>query len=185
MYLVPLPFEIVHLLDRLGSPPRLTAHLTLVHDVACMLTLKIDEIWPKLDYNREMVHLGAAIHDIGKILHPTELSGPGHLHEVAGEMILNAQGFPHRLAHIACSHGQWANESDIGMEDLFVALADTWWRGKRDEALETAVTQQIIQQIHDEQWQVFSHLDTIAADIAEKADARLAWQSGQPINSQG
>jgi len=28
--------------------------------------------------------MGAALHDIGKVLHPEELSGPGNAHEIAG-----------------------------------------------------------------------------------------------------
>ena len=39
-----LPEEISALLSKQNSPPRLVAHLTLVHDVAMDLVAKIEEI---------------------------------------------------------------------------------------------------------------------------------------------
>ena len=44
---------------------------------------------------------GAATHDVGKVLQPSELSGPGSAHEPAGHALLLAHGVPERLARIA------------------------------------------------------------------------------------
>ncbi len=153
MELKPLPAGIASLLEALGAPPRLIAHLTLVHDVAHTLVAHFEDAWPSLAYDQHAVLIGAATHDIGKIAHPDE------------------------LARFARTHGQWAVEPEPRIEDLLVALADHWWRGKRDEALETALCQQIAEETHQAAWQVFLVLDEIAAGITAEADSRLAWQS--------
>jgi hypothetical protein len=41
---------------------------------------------------------------------------------------------------------------------LLVAIADSWWRGKRDDQLETAVSRWIAQETQEPQWQVFAAL---------------------------
>ena len=176
MHLEPLPTEVADLLRRLMAPPRLVAHLTLVHDVACTLTARLDAAWPTLAYDRTAVRIGAAIHDVGKTVHPEELTHPGHAHEQAGERLLLAQGFPEALARFARTHSQWAAAPASQPEDLLVALADGWWRGKRDDQLEAAVGRWIAHQTQAAHWQVFASLDDIATSITTSADARLAWQ---------
>ena len=46
MNVAPLPPEVVTLLDKLNAPPRLIAHLTLVHDVARTLTTRLSGLAP-------------------------------------------------------------------------------------------------------------------------------------------
>jgi len=75
--LFPLPSEINDLLLKTRSSPRLKAQLCLVHDVACQLTARLSVAWPELLFDAEAVQVGAAIHDIGKAVHPRELSEPG------------------------------------------------------------------------------------------------------------
>lgn len=41
MYLAPLPAQVVRLLEALHAPPRLVAHLRLVHDVARTIISRI------------------------------------------------------------------------------------------------------------------------------------------------
>ena len=154
-----------HTPQQLGAPPRLVAHLTLVHDVSCLLTAQLHATWPALRYDRTAVQVGAALHDIGKTVHPEELTQPGHAHEAAGEVLLGEHGFPETLARIARTHRQWPDELTPQPEDLLVALADTWWRGKREEQLEAAVCRWIAEQMQLAQWQVFTALDDIAAGI--------------------
>jgi putative nucleotidyltransferase with HDIG domain len=177
----PLPEPIARLLSALGASPRLVAHLTLVHDVACILVARLDARWPDLAYDREAVRLGAAVHDIGKVEHPEELTQPGHLHEAAGEALLRAHGFSAELARFARTHGQWAGEPRPGLEDLLVALADNWWRGRRDERLEAAVCRQIADQAREPEWPVFLALDDLAAGITRESDRRLAWQTQHAV----
>ncbi len=47
MNLEPLPSKVYELLQRLHAPPRLIAHLTIVHDVAKTLIGKMDPAWAK------------------------------------------------------------------------------------------------------------------------------------------
>jgi hypothetical protein len=176
-----MPPEVVSLLERLAAPPRLVAHLTLVHDVAYTLIDRVDEAWPDLSYDREAVRFGAATHDIGKVAHPEELTRPGHMHEAAGETLLRCHGYPDELARFARTHGEWASEPAPLLEDVLVALADKWWRGSRNESLEGVVCQLISQQVGADQWQVFLALDDLATDIAADADRRLAWQNQHTV----
>ncbi len=171
--MLPLPAEVSRLLESLDAPRRLVAHLILVHDTACSMVAAFDQAWPALTYDREAVRLGAAIHDIGKITHPDELRGPGHAHEAAGESLLLAQGWPEHLSRFARTHGQWSTLSVPPLEDLLVALADNWWRGRRDEVIESAVCAQIAAQTHQSAWQVYLALTEIADVITSSADERL------------
>ncbi|HUY77331.1 MAG TPA: HD domain-containing protein [Ktedonobacterales bacterium] len=175
---LPLPPPVSDLLARLGAPARLNAHLTLVHTTACAIITRFDIAWPDLAYAREAVRFGAAIHDIGKIVFPNELTGPGREHEAAGVSLLRAHGIAERLARFAQTHGQWGDDSLL--EDLLVALADHWWRGKRAERLESLICRQIAQQREAPIWQVFMTLDDIAADVTRDADQRLLWQNQHP-----
>lgn len=80
----PVPPLAEKLLLENKASPRLRAHLEAVHDAALRLTEQVSAQWPSLVFNTEDVLFGAAVHDIGKIRHPEELSRPGHLHEDAG-----------------------------------------------------------------------------------------------------
>jgi putative nucleotidyltransferase with HDIG domain len=177
----PLPPEVSALLSRVGASPRLVAHLTLVHDVTCHLVARLDTLWPTLHYDRDAVRLGAALHDIGKAVHPEELTHPGHRHELAGEQVLRAQGFSKSLARFARTHEQWSEVAVVQPEDLLVAVADRWWRGRRDDPLEATIGRWIAGETQAAAWQVFADLDNIAADITADADARLAWQQRFPV----
>ena len=182
MYLAPLPAQVVSLLEALHAPPRLVAHLRLVHDVARTIISRIDQAWSNLVYDRQAVLIGAATHDIGKIIHPEELTHPGHEHEKAGEALLKALGVSEQIARFARTHRQWADEPQGQLEDYLVALADTLWRGKRDEQLEEAISKCIVAQTHQAQWHVFLTLDAIATGITAEADRRLAWQNQHPLS---
>lgn len=177
MELYPLPTSIGRLLNVLGAPPRLVAHLTLVHGSACQITTAFAESWTELTYDRYAVHLGAAVHDVGKILFPSELSQSGHNHEWAGEELLRSLGFPADLARFTRTHAQWAENASVQIEDLLVALADKLWRGKRDETLEATLCEHIAERTDQERWQIFAELDDIATTIAADADERLSWQN--------
>jgi len=93
----PLPSKVSDLLIKLKAPARLESHLMLVHDVACQLTARLGVAWPGLVIDQGAVHLAAAIHDIGKAVHPNELVGPRHDHETAGQDLLILHGWPENL----------------------------------------------------------------------------------------
>ena len=94
----PLPPAALAVCDALGAPPRLVAHLRLVHDCAAELVEAIHQEFPRLRFDPDAVLFGAATHDIGKTLHPQELIGPGAEHEAAGPGLLERLGVPPALA---------------------------------------------------------------------------------------
>jgi hypothetical protein len=175
----PLPPAAESLLADLDAPPRLVAHLRAVHDVACRLVHWVSAHHPSLDLDHEAVLFGAATHDVGKVLHPEELSAPGSAHEAAGHELLRARGIDERLARFARTHGSWTAESSL--EELLVSLADKVWKAKRVADLEQLVTAHLATAAGHEPWEVFMALDDELDRIAAGADARLAFQSSYPI----
>jgi hypothetical protein len=146
----PLPDDVAALLDRLRAPPRLIAHLKLVHNVATQIVTGICRQWPALEFDEPGVLYGAATHDIGKILHPEELSAPGSRHEEAGALLLLQHGVSSWRAHFAWTHGQWCNVPRPLIDDLLVALADTIWSGKRNLDLEQCIAAEIGQAVGED-----------------------------------
>ncbi len=49
-----------------------------------------------------------------------------------------------------------------GQPHTLVAFADTIWKGKRNEALEREIAQQIARRCREETWEVYMKLDDIA-----------------------
>lgn len=172
-----LPVAAQELCSKLQAPARLTAHLTLVHDAAVEIVDGLRLRFPTLSFDSESVLFGAATHDLGKVLHPDELVGPGRRHESDGPGLLESEGVAPELARFARSHAAWAVES-LAIEDLLVALADCVWKGKRMEDLESQVAAQIGSKTGGESWEVFEKLDGLLEEIAESSDERLAWQRG-------
>jgi hypothetical protein len=173
----PLPEEARQLCNKLAAPALLVAHLTLVHDVACDLVGAIEANFAGLAFDRDAVLFGASTHDLGKVLHPSELSGPGHRHEEDGPALLEGHGVPPALARFAGTHAAWRREADLAIEDLLVSLADSMWKGQRNEELETRVESLISKGTGIEGWAVFATLDDIVGGAAMGAEARLAWQA--------
>lgn len=178
--MIPLPRRVRDLLDERDAPPRLVAHLTLVHQVVGELSLALTDAWPNLHFDRQAVLLGAATHDIGKIIQRHELAKPGTQHERAGVALLRRYGFSQEHARFARTHGEWDHDPNPRLEDLMVALADTIWKGKRDDRLEAALVALIARSQAAEPWAVYSTLDGIIQPIAQGADSRLAWHGQHP-----
>ena len=176
----PLPVEVAALLDEVGAPPRLVAHLRAVHDVAVRLVDWAGRHCPELGIDREAVLFGAATHDIGKALHPGELSGPGARHEEAGRELLLAHGVRPGLARFAGTHASWTAPG-VGVDDLLVSLADKVWKNKRVAELEDLVVAELSRAGGRPVWQEFLDLDEFLTGLGEDADARLAWQAAHPV----
>ncbi|MFQ6397570.1 HD domain-containing protein [Nocardia sp. KC 131] len=175
-----LPERVEVLLESLNAPPRLAAHLRAVHDVAWQLADWVQQHYDAARFDRTAMLFGAATHDIGKTIHPNELSGPGSAHEQAGYELLLAQGFENSSARFARTHGSWT-EADIGVEDLLVSLADKIWKAKRVPELEQLVVQHLSAVGGQQSWQVFMTLDDELDRIAADADQRLAFQAKYPV----
>jgi hypothetical protein len=168
----PLPPDALRLLTLASAPALLIRHLALVHDVACDLLdgLAAHGLLPAT-VDADAVRMGAALHDIGKTLHPAELTHPGALHEAAGESLLQELQLPPHLARFARTHA-----APLDLEDLLVAWADKLWRGKRDAALEDTLLTALSTALATPAWQLWLDLDDLATTTALSADARLAYQ---------
>lgn len=171
----PLSEEIQQVLRQLDVCPRLAAHLSLVHDAALEIVTGLAQHFPELQFDQHAVCFGAATHDLGKVLHPNELTGPGNLHENDGPGLLERQGVPSQLARFTRTHGAWDREQ-LEIEDLLVALADTIWKGQRIGSLEDLIVTRISQTTGEARWEVFGTLDEIVTVITEKGDERLEYQ---------
>lgn len=175
----PLPDEVSELLEKLAAPPRLAAHLRAVHDVACSLADWLEKQHPELVFDREATLFGAATHDIGKTIHPEELSGPGAAHEQAGYELLLSQGIDEERARFARTHAAWS--ADVGVEDLLVSTADKVWKAKRVTDLEQLLVDRLTAASGQSPWEVFMALDDVLDRIAAAADGRLAFQARHPV----
>jgi hypothetical protein len=177
-----LPADVVGLLERLGAPPRLAAHLRVVHDVAGQLVDLLASRQPDLIVDRDAVMFGAATHDVGKVIYPAELGGPGSAHEQAGYALLIAEGIPEELARFARTHGDWS-ASGLTVEDHLVSLADKIWKAKRVPGLEDLVVNRLTAATGTERWQAFMALDEMLEQLAGGSDLRLAFQASYPITT--
>ncbi|WP_225825740.1 HD domain-containing protein [Streptomyces naphthomycinicus] len=178
--LLPLPERAALLLERVDAPPRLVAHLRAVHDVAAQLVAWVRAHCPELEFDAEAVLFGAATHDIGKALHPAELSGPGARHESAGRELLLTHGVPAALARFAGTHASWTVPG-TGAEDLLVSLADKIWKNRRVTELEDLVVARLAGAGGRRPWEWFMELDEALTAIGESADRRLAYQMSHPL----
>jgi hypothetical protein len=170
-----LPSAATRLCEKLAAPPLLVRHLILVRDAAVELLDGLAATFPDLVLDREAILIGSAIHDIGKVLHPHELIGPGNQHEVDGPGLLEQHGVSPKLARFARTHGRWRMTDDL--EDLFVALADNVWCGRRVGELEARIAAVLAAALGVEEWAAWSRLDTVCGEIASRGEERLAWQS--------
>lgn len=180
MSYLPLPSCVQALLQKVQAPPRLVAHLILVHHVAVQIVEKLRELWPPLQYDQEAVLVGAATHDMGKVLYPKECVEVGEKHEREGAALLEKYGFPQRYIHFTWTHAHW-DQLDVSLEDLLVGWADKLWKGKRVEDLEEKVVDFLVEQLPEERWSIFMKMDEMATQIAMDAEERLLWQSLHPV----
>ena len=168
-------FVHLEIFERLKMPPRLLAHLTLVHDAEKWLLKEIAATFPKVKIDKELALFGAATHDIGKCVCKNELTQPGREHEAQGQKLLLSLGASPQMAAFAKNHSTWSERSSI--ESLLVSLADKIWKGSRVAELEDLVASKISQASALEKWEAYLLLDDIIQKIASGADKRLAWQN--------
>lgn len=158
------------LLADLGAPPRLLRHLALVGEAADQLVAEYRALG--LAFDSRLIELGVAVHDAGKILHPTELEGPGNRHEADGEAMLLARGVEAAIARCCVSHATWWDDA-VSFEERTVALADKLWKGKREAELELSVVDMIAAQLGVGRWDVFPRMDLLFETIAADGPDRL------------
>lgn len=178
----PLPNRVVQLLADANAPARLVAHLRLVHDTAAEVVEWLHEHYPDLRFDAEAVLFGAATHDIGKAVHPQELSGPDSAHEPSGQRLLIDAGIEERLARFAGTHGSWS-QPDSTLEDQLVAVADKVWKGKRVRDLEDRLVERIAVDARQERWETFLALALaqLLTGLADRSEARLTFQNDYAV----
>jgi HD domain len=159
------------LLQELGASPHLIQHVKLVGEAAEKLILQFQQL--AFQFDPDWIRLGVAFHDVGKILHPLELTEKGTQHEAAGEMLLLSQNIDPKIARCCRSHGQW-QQLECSFEELVVALADNLWKGKRNTELEHQVITKIAAICDRDYWDIFVDLDSGFEEIAAKGNSRLA-----------
>jgi hypothetical protein len=166
------PEEAWALLRKLDAPPALIRHSELVMEAADQLLDRLAFLG--VSVTAEAVRYGVVIHDIGKILHPNEISGGGSKHEEAGQALLLKHGVPRTLARICVTHARW-NEDGIfsHFEDLLVALADRLWKGRREAQLEERIISCSAARLAGDVWDLFVPLDTLFEAIAAGGHERL------------
>ena len=169
----PLPGTAAELLRAVDAPAGLGAHQRVVHDVAWSLTDALGRRRPDLEFDTTAVLFGAATHDIGKVVHPGELTGPGSAHEAAGEELLLRYGVPAHLARFAGSHGSCWTRPSATLDELLVSLADQIGTGNRVPDLENRVTE------------ATGHLTDVLDALAAGASQRLAFQLSYPLPEGG
>lgn len=172
-----LPTEAAQVVQKVEPDPYLLAHLVLVHDTAFHLVEAIGANWSGLVFDTQLVLLGAALHDIGKVRHPEEMSAPGSRHHEAGFALLQELGMDAAQARFARTHGAWRREEALTLEDLIVALADVIWAGGRERELEDMVAEALNAIDGRELWQTFLDLDDILTKLTQDAELRLVWQT--------
>jgi HD domain len=157
-------------LKELGASSKLIVHVKLVAEASELLIAKLRSL--DIGFDISFVRLGVAFHDVGKILHPEELQVKGINHEAAGEQLLLANGIDAKLARCCRSHGQWQT-MECTSEELLVALADTLWKGKRNQDLENLVVKKLSKQYSKDYWELFMEMDACFEKIAEDGYSRL------------
>lgn len=158
------------LLEHLGAPARLLRHLALVGEAADALIREYRALGVEADM--QWIELGVAVHDAGKILHPSELDAPGNRHEADGETLLLRHGVAPKVAHCCVSHAAWESE-DASFEEKTVALADKLWKGKRETALEMTIIDAVAERLCVDRWDVFERMDSVFEAIAAEGPERL------------
>ncbi len=160
------------LLQELGAPSRLVRQHSLVVEAAEMLLAGLRAELPG-SVDTTTVLIGAALHDVGKMKHPSEMNEPGNAHELEGEALLLAAGVAPHLARFSRTHARWA-EANVTLEDLLVSAADKLWRGKREPELEQLLVQALASASGKQAWDVFAQVDSVFEEVAALGDDRLA-----------
>ena len=152
---------------------RLIKHHQLVAETAKEILAGIQNIFPNLDCNYSEVLVGSAIHDAGKIIFEREINNSGKQHELAGEQYLIDLGIPSHIARFSRTHARW-QDPDCTIEDLLVALADTLWKGSRNNRLENFIVKSIADSLQIDFWDIFIKLDSLFEQISDRGNERLS-----------
>jgi predicted hydrolase (HD superfamily) len=158
------------LLQSLGAPRHLLRHVDLVGEAADQILVELRA--SNIKVNEQFILVGVALHDVGKIKHPSEMTAPGSNHEPTGEEMLLAAGASPEIARVSLSHARWS-QMPVSLEELIVALADKLWKGVRVPELENMVISECANRSKQDYWQLFVGLDSSFEQIADHGSDRL------------
>ncbi|MEM8675523.1 MAG: HD domain-containing protein [Cyanobacteria bacterium P01_G01_bin.67] len=167
-----IPEDIYLLLQSQQAPERLIKHHQLVVEASHELISGLKQHFPTLACNYQLVLIGSAIHDAGKVFFPDEISSSGNRHELEGEQHLIKLGISPQIARFCRTHAHW-NNPDSTIEDLLVALADVLWKGCRNKQLENLVITKIASIGKQDFWDVFIIADSLFEEISDRGTDRL------------
>lgn len=159
------------MLRELGASTRLMRHVELVGEAAELLLAALRQ--QRVPIDEAFVRAGVVLHDVGKTVHPEELSGPGSRHEATGERLLLDHGVDPRIARVCRSHAQWSS-LDASLDELVIALSDKLWKGVRRADLEERVIEGAARAVKRDRWDLFIPLDAAFEEIAALGADRLA-----------
>lgn len=165
------PADAHTLLRQLGATERLLTHVRLVGEAAEEVLQFLSTIGVQID--KDLVRIGVAVHDAGKIVHHSELDAPGSEHEPEGQRLILEAGVDPTIARCCLSHARYA-EMQCSTEELLVALADKLWKGKRVHALETEIIDRVASSIGKTRWDLFVDLEACFEAVAARGEERLA-----------
>ncbi|MGQ0847119.1 MAG: phosphohydrolase [Sporichthyaceae bacterium] len=166
----PLPADAVQVLHEVAAPPRLAAHLRLVHDVAAQLVEALAGCVPGLDLDGEAVLIDAATHGM-----PDPALDGGSEGERAVHLCIDES-----LRRYAAESADWM-ELDVSVEDLVVFLADKIWKGHRESSLEAVAVDRIGADCGMTPAQAFAAIDPVLTRLAADGDRRVAFQASYPL----
>jgi putative nucleotidyltransferase with HDIG domain len=165
--------DAIALLKSISAPSRLVQHHRLVAEAALELVKQLQDTFPEFAFNHQLVLIGSALHDVGKIQHQNEIKESGNQHENDGEKLLLSLDVLPELAKFCRTHAQW-QFVDATTEDLLVALADNLWKGVRKKELEAKVIEAIAKQTGKDFWDIFIEADSLFETIADRGQERLS-----------
>ena len=164
--------DAIDLLRRLGANPWLVRHHELVVEAATELLDGLHKAF-NLKVDRNFILVGAALHDVGKVAVPTEMSQPGHQHEARGARLLAAHGVGPDICLVCTSHADWT-APNLPLEHLLIALADKLWKGRREDELEMLVIKRLAKAAGIEIAEAFAKADAVFETVAARGDDRLS-----------
>jgi len=163
--------DVLAFLSALGAVPHLVRHHRLVAEAAIELCDGLSAAG-MATFDRVEVLVGAALHDVGKVLHPDEMHRVGDAHERSGHRLLLEHGVPERFARHAWMHASWRGGAEL--EPVLVALADKLWKGKRVQELEEHAVRLLAHASGRDFWTVWNDAEAVFDGVAAAADWRLA-----------
>lgn len=188
--LIPSEQECAALLSKYDTPEHIISHSRMVAQVGCLLGTRLR----KRDYPLNMDLLGASclLHDIGK--YPCIVEGGGY-HDVKGEEILQAEGYP-AVARIVVQHvvlrgskgdpireehivfyadKRVVHDQVVSLEERFIYLAETY--AKSNAAAEWLLRMKADCSRLEEQ--IFAMLDFGPEDIPDLIAREILNQPGE------